>query len=1033
MTRKARAIGCLALLICSGTAARADEERVSFARDIRPILSNKCFLCHGGDEEGRKGGLRLDTEDGARGEADSGGRAIVPGDLDESELIARITSADPIDRMPPEESGKALTSAEIDLLKKWVAQGGDYAAHWAFVPPEAAEPPAVRDESWVRNEIDRFVLARLEKEGLEPNEEAGRETLIRRLGLDLIGLPPTPEEIDAFVADDRPEAYDELVEKLLASPHHGERWGRLWLDAARYADSDGFEKDKPRQAWAYRDWVIKSLNNDLPYDQFIARQIAGDLMPGATQDDVVATGFLRNSMINEEGGVDPEQFRMEAMFDRMDAVGKAVLGLTIQCAQCHTHKYDPITHEDYYKMFAALNNSDEATVAVYSPAEQLARAALFGRIGEIEDDLRHRHPDWPEKMAAWEEKAGENLPAWEVVRPELDTSGGQKHYLLDDGSILAAGYAPTKHTTEFPGRVAGPRTITAARLELLNDPNLPLGGPGRSVEGLFGLTEFKVVVEGVGEVKIAKATADIDPAEAPLKPYYDDRGDKKRVTGPVAYAIDGKDETAWTTDIGPGRSNVPRKAVFVFEKPIEIPEAGAVVTFKLAQNHGGWNSDDNQNYNLGRFRFSVTDAPEPVADPLPSRVREILAKPASERSEEQAAEVFSYYRTTVPEWSAENEEIESLWKGHPAGASQLVLAEKETPRASRMLERGDFLKPGKEVYFGVPDAFNPLPAGCESDPPRLQFAKWLSDEKAPTTARSVVNRVWQAYFGTGLVETSEDLGSQAPAPSHPELLDWLAADFMANGWSLKRLHRQIAGSATYRQSSRATPEKLAIDPANRLLARGARTRVDAEIVRDIALAASGLLDREVGGPSVYPPAPSFLFQPPASYGPKVWDESGGSEKYRRAMYTFRYRSVPYPMLQAFDAPNGDVSCVRRTRSNTPLQALTTLNEPMFLDCARALARLSLVEGGATDRDRLTFAFRRCVGRKPSGAELGVLEGLLSGQAERFESAGADPWALAAEDPKNPPALPDGVTPGRLAAWTAVARVLLNLDETITKE
>jgi mono/diheme cytochrome c family protein len=1024
-------VGVVTFLTVSPATA---QQKVDFQRDIRPILSANCFKCHGPDDKNRREELRLDTRDGAFADR-SGTYPFVPGKPAKSEVYRRITAAHAAKRMPPPKSGKTLTQQQIELIRTWIEQGAAWSDHWAFVAPVRAPQPMLRQAGWVRTPIDAFILARLEKEGLKPAPEADKVTLLRRLSLDLTGLPPTIKEVDAFLADAAADSYEKQVERLLRSPHYGERWGRHWLDAARYADSDGYEKDKARRVWAFRDWVINALNRDLPYDRFIIDQIAGDLLPNPTQDQRVATGFLRNSMINEEGGIDPEQFRMEAMFDRMDAIGKGVLGLTIQCAQCHSHKFDPLTHQEYYRLFAFLNNCHEADMAVYTPQEQLQRSALFRKIHELEAGLQEAQPDWAQKMALWEETVKKGQPAWQVVRPELDASGGQKHYLLDDGSVLAAGYAPTKHTTDFTVKT-DLKDVRAVRLELLNDPNLPLGGPGRSIKGLFALSEFKVdaaPADNPGkkqQMKIAKATADVNPPERELEKIFDDLSKKRRVTGPIENAIDGKNDTAWTIDVGPGRSNVPRKAVFVFEKPLSFP-AGTVLTFKLVQMHGGWNSDDNQNNNLGRFRFSVTDQADAVADPVPVHVRTALGVPREKRSKAQVQAVFSYWRMTVAEWQETNDKIEGLWKQHPEGSSQLVLQPREMPRETHLLERGDFLKPRDAVTPGVPAFLHALPKGAT--PTRLTFARWLADRKSPTTARSAVNRAWQAYFGTGLVSSSEDLGSQAEVPSHPELLDWLAVEFMERGWSLKQLHRLIVTSATYRQSSRATPELLAKDPANRLLARGPRFRVEAEIVRDIALSASGLLNPEIGGPSVFPPAPEFLFQPPVSYGPKVWLREIGKEQYRRAMYTFSYRSVPYPALQTFDAPNGDFSCVRRSRSNTPLQALTTLNEPIFLDCARALALLTLQEGGASDADRLTFAFRRCVARKPSAAESRVLLGLLTRQVQHFSKAGAKPWDLAAADPKKPPKLPEGVTPAQAAAWTALARVLLNLDETITKE
>ena len=1022
----------LAAAASTGTAAA--EDGVDFHRDIRPILSDACFQCHGPDEKQRKADVRLDTKAGAF-ENRGGHFVIVAGKPEESRMIQRITAPDPKKRMPPAKSGKKLTSKQVALIRRWIQQGAKWSEHWAFIPPVRPALPAVKNRQWPRNPIDAFILARLERESLTPAPPADRVTLLRRLSLDLIGLPPTPAEVDAFLADPSANAYEKQVERLLQSPHYGERWGRHWLDAARYADSDGYEKDKSRQVWAYREWVINALNRDLPYNQFVIEQLAGDLLPGATQDQRVATGFLRNSMINEEGGVDPEQFRMEAMFDRMDAIGKSVLGLTIQCAQCHNHKFDPLTQEEYYRMFAFLNNDYEADVAVYTPEEQRKRAEIFRGIRAIEADLQHRDPDWRERMAAWEETVKGDQPDWQVVRPELDASGGQKHYLLADGSVLAQGYAPTKHTTDFTVRTDLP-AITAVRLELLNDPNLPLGGPGRSIKGLFALTEFRVEAAPADnpkqkkQVKIVRATADVNPRERELEPIFNDRTKRRRVTGPIEYAIDGKDQTAWGIDIGPGRSNVPRKAVFVFDKPVSFPK-GAVLTLRLTQNHGGWNSDDNQNNNLGRFRFSITATPNAVADPLPEHVRRILAIPAERRTPAQTAAVFRFWRTTVPEWHDANARIEELWGQHPEGSAQLVLQARQEPRPTHMLKRGDFLKPGKVVGPGVPAFLHPLPE--EASPARLTFARWLADRKSPTTARAIVNRVWQAYFGTGIVSTSEDLGSQSDAPSHPELLDWLSVEFMDRGWSLKSLHRFIVTSTVYRQSSRVTPDLLARDPLNRWLARGPRMRVEAEVVRDIALAASGLLDEKIGGPSVFPPAPAFLFQPPASYGPKIWPEDTGSGRYRRALYTFRYRSVPYPMLQNFDAPNGDFSCVRRVRSNTPLQALTTLNEPLFLECARALALRTVREGGCTEHERLEYAFRRCLARRPTARESAALLTLFDKQLRHYQREDVNPWQLAAEDPKLPPKLPAGVTPPQLAAWTVVARVLLNLDETITNE
>jgi hypothetical protein len=1023
-----------------GPSPAADRPRVDFEHDILPLLKDRCFSCH----DGRKhtSGLRLDVKARALKGGESGKPAVVPGDSAKSELIRRVTSTDEAVAMPFKL--ERLSAAQVQTLREWIDAGaawpdalaGDDPSlrHWAFRPPVRPEIPEVKDGNWPRNPIDAFVLARLEKEGLKPSPEADKTTLIRRVTLDLTGLPPTPEEVDAFLNDPAQEAYEKVVDRLLASPHYGERWGRWWLDAARYADSDGYEKDKPRFVWFYRDWVVNALNRDLPYDKFIVDQLAGDLLPNPTQDDVVATGFLRNSMINEEGGVDPEQFRMDAMFDRMDAIGKGVLGLTIQCAQCHDHKFDPLTQKEYYRLFAFLNNDYEANVTVYTPEEQKKRDELLKQIRDVEDDQRKRTPDWRERMAAWEEKAKTGLPEWTVVQPEVEgeSTGGQKYLPMADGSFLAQGYAPTKHTVRMKAKT-DVKNVTAFRMELLNDPNLPRGGPGRSIYGTAALSEFEVEAEVGGKtekLKFAKATADYNPPEAPLDLIYDDKSGKKRLIGPASFAIDGNDDTAWATDADPGRRNTPHEIVFTLDKPLANPD-GVTLTFLIKQNGGGWNSDDNQNHNLGRFRLSLTAAPGAEADPVPPAVREILAASREKRTPEQDAAVFSYWRTSLPEWANANKHIEDLWKEHPEGATQLALMRRDQPRDTHVLKRGNFLKPGAHVDPGVPAFLNPLPA--DAPPTRLTFAKWLVDRKSPTTARSLVNRVWQMYFGTGIVATSEDLGLQSEAPSHPELLDWLAVEFMDQGWSLKKLHRMIVTSATYRQSSHITPELRERDPDNRLLARGPRLRIEAEAVRDVALAASGLLNPKLGGPPIHPPLPDFLFQPPASYGPKVWNVDKGPDRFRRGIYIFRFRSVPNPVLQTFDSPNGDFACVRRARSDTPLQALLTLNQPDFLECARSLALRTLADGGKTDDDRIVYAFRRCLARKPDGDEMNTLRTLIKKEQARFAAPDAKPWDLAAEDPASPPKLPDGATPAEAAAWTVVARVLLNLDETITKE
>ncbi|MSU20817.1 MAG: DUF1549 domain-containing protein [Pedosphaera sp.] len=1019
----------------------ASIRKADFNKDIQPLFASSCYECHGPKKQ--EGNLRLDQKAAALKGGESG-PAIVPGKSAESLLIHAVAGArEDLKRMP--RKGDPLTSDEIGILRGWIDQGADWPEtsvegrdwkqHWAFKAPVRPAVPSASGEAWGRNSIDNFILARLHKEELKPSPEADRIALLRRLSLDLIGLPPTIVEVDSFLADNSKDAYEKQVERLLNSPHYGERWGRHWLDAARYADSDGYEKDKSRQVWFYRDWVINGLNRDLPYDQFIIEQLAGDLLPNATQDQIAATGFLRNSMINEEGGVDPEQFRMDAMFDRMDAVGKSVLGLTIQCAQCHNHKYDPTTQEEYYRIFAFLNNDHETQRVVYTPADQIRVADIARQIRDLEEGLRHTHPDWAERMAKWEESVQSDQPEWIVLHPTQISEADTRFYPQKDGSLLGLGYAPTKFTFVFRA-TNDLATINAFRLELVTDPNLPCNGPGRSFKGTCALTEFKVEAAGVQNptnkisVKLVKATADYANEERELEPNFYDKSDKRRVTGSVSFAIDEKDDTAWGIDAGPGRRNQDRKAVFNASTNIAFP-GGTILTVSLKNNHGGWNSDDHMNNMVGRFRLSVTGASNAVADPLPTGVRQLLAIPFEKRSPAQVAAIFSHWRAAILEFKQTNDKIEALWKQWPSGSTTLALMAREDPRETRMFKRGDWLKPGKAVTAGVPAFLHQLPENYE--PSRLTFAKWLVDRKSPTTARVFVNRIWQSYFGVGLVSTSEDFGLQSETPSHPELLDWLACEFMDHGWSPKHIHRLIAASASYRQSSSVTPELYAKDQYNRFLARGPRFRVDGEIVRDITLAASGLLTPKIGGPSIFAPAPEYLFMPPASYAPFPWKEETGPDRYRRALYTFRRRSTPFPMLQTFDAPNGDFSCVRRLRSNTPLQALMTLNETVSMECAQGLALRAIEEGGKSDAERITYAFRRALSRPPSVDEAKELLDLLTRQRQRVADGWVNPFELATGKNEKPAKLPPGTTPTQLAAYTVVSRVILNLDETITKE
>jgi hypothetical protein len=1027
-------LGVFAAVVLAGAARGATPKPVDFQREVLPILADRCFNCHGPDAGSRQAGLRLDLRDDALAELESGATAIVPGDHGASEIVVRATSDDPDAVMPPPSIGKPLSADHVETLRRWIDSGAPYEKHWGFVAPVRPAVPVVEGADGLAP-IDAFIRDRLARDGVAPSPRAERATLLRRLSLDLIGLPPTLDELDAFLNDTSDGAYERQVERLLASPHYGERWGRLWLDAARYADSDGYEKDLKRSVWPYRDWVVRALNNDTPYDEFVKLQVAGDLTPGAGDDGVIATGFLRNSTINEEGGADPEQFRVEGNFERIDILGKSVLGLTLNCCQCHDHKYDPFSQTDYFRVFAYLNESEERTVAAYTPKQQAERDAVLAEVSAIEERLKADNPHWERNFHAWLAGLRRESVDWAPVPVRNASDHAQRYRYNDDLSVTSWGYNPPNTTTDFAGEPPL-RRVTAIRVEALRDPLFPMAGPGRSPRGQFAMTQVTVKVipaEGPArDLKIASATADFSADIALIDPSWEDPKDHKhRVIGPIEYAIDDNWTTAWGIDNGPApeRSNVDREAVFVFAEPVELAP-GDKFRFYLQHSHGGYLPDERMANTLGRFRFSVTDAASPVANPVPRSIRSMAGRPIDQWTPSQLADAFRYWRTLQPQWSEANARIDAAWARHPQPATQLVMGAAEEGRLTHRLDRGEFLHKREAVSKGAPTALHPMPEGAPLD--RRALADWLVARDSPTTARSIVNRVWQAYFGTGLVATADDFGTQGERPSHPELLDWLAVEFMGRDWRLKDLHRLIVTSRTYQQTSSVRADLLERDPQNRLLARGPRYRLDGESVRDVALTASGLLNREIGGPPVFPPAPRFLFLPPASYGEKQWPESTGAEARRRALYTFRWRSVPHPVLGVFDTPPGDAPCVRRNRSNTPLQALATLNEPSFLECSRALA-LSMAAMPGDNADRVGLAFRRCTGREPNDAERAVLVTLLEEQEAGFAGDEARAWMLAAKDPARPPMLADGVTPARLAAWTAVSRVLLSLDETITKE
>ncbi len=994
----------------------AANRKIDFVKDIQPIFTQSCLGCHGPKKQEAE--LRWDAKEVAV-KGGEHGAVIVPGKSAESKMIQLVAGLDPENIMP--KKGERLSLHQIGLLRAWIDQGAawpDSASvkivnnrdHWSFKPLVRSALPPVKNNKWIRNPIDHFILANLEKQKLLPSPEADRVTLIRRLSLDLIGLPPTIAEVDDFIADKTTNAYSKVVERLLASPHYGERWGRHWLDAARYADSNGFEKDLPRTIWPYRDWVINAFNSDKPFDQFAIEQLAGDLLPNSTTEQKVATGFLRNSMLNEEGGIDPEQFRIESIIDRVDTVGKSFLGLTINCAQCHNHKYDPISQKEYYQLFAFLNNDDEPTVEVPTKAQVKKRAEILETIARIEDELFEK-PEVAKQMGDWEKRMQEIGREWVVLEPEKFYGGvGTKFAKLRDNSLLATGSSPPISTYSISAKTKL-KGITGFRLEALTDPNLPAYGPGRSDNGNFVLSEFTVEVAPENEssktnrVELQRATAD-----------FAQKG------FPIEAAIDGTttNNIGWAGDGGPGRRNKDRKAVFETKQPVGFDE-GTIITFSLFQTFGS-------QHTIGCFRLSAMTGEHPQADPLAKNLRGVLAIAPEKRTKTQQRELFSAFRLSSPTFADANKRMDEEMDKWPSATSSLVLLQRtEDPRETHIFKRGDFHNPAALVTADVPTVLHPI----AKDQPmnRLAFAKWIADKKNPVTPRVMANRMWQEYFGRGLVTTAEDLGTQGERPSHPELLDWLATELMERNWSMKEMHRLMTGSATYRQSSVITPQLYELDQYNRLLARGPRFRVEAEIIRDIALSASGLLTTKVGGPSVYPPIPDGVLG--LGYGaPMAWNTETNQNRFRRGMYTYWKRSVPYPSMSVFDAPNADFSCPRRLRSNTPLQALTTLNDPVFHEAAQAMAMRVWKEGGKDERARAEYAFRLCVGRKPSAREIQHTLALLDDQKTYFDDRTTAAIKVAANEEKNPPA---DVNLHKVAAWTMVSRVLLNLDETITKE
>jgi hypothetical protein len=1158
-----------------------------FSREVRPILSRYCFKCHGPDDKARKAKLRLDTPEGATKEAKSGAIAVVPGKPEESELCVRIFSTDEDERMPPPEMKKELTAEQKDILKRWIAAGAEYKPHWAFVAPKQVQPPGSA------HPIDAFIGAKLAAAKLEFSPEADRATLLRRVSFDLTGLPPTPGEVDAFTSDAAPGAYERVVDRLLASPQYGERWARKWLDLARYADSNGYEKDRTRDIWPYRDWVVRALNADMPFDEFTIEQIAGDLLPNATCDQLIATGFHRNTMLNEEGGIDPMEFRYHAMTDRVATTGSTWLGLTLGCAQCHTHKYDPIPHREYYQIMAFLDNADEPDLDLPPADAEQKMKEREARAAKLIANLPNR---WPV----------EDTPVtWETPRPvAVESSSGQTSRILEDQSVLfGAGEAPDTDTVTLVYETTAP-IIDRIRLEALTDNSLPWKGPGRTGHGNFVLNEIKISVESKQDREPVKTAVAIAAGKA----------DVEQDGFPIAAAFDGRKDTGWAVHVQGKPLNTLKTAIFKLEEPLktsgptrivvvleqtfgekhvigrprisfgaETPGAGppaerrkqalekkfaawlaeeqaSVVrwtalrpaaaksnlplltvqpdvsvfvsgdisktdTYELTFTgppakitalrleampddrlpaHGpgltyyegpkgdffmgefqamadgqpvkfvratesyarnamgktnpvsallavdgdpqtGWSCAERtgeaheavfipsepitakelsikmmfgRHYacSLGRFRISATtDTREAKASTLPGSLRSLLLLPTLRA--EQRNQLREQFLLSAPELSGATKEIRNLQEP-PSWQTTLVMRERppENPRATFIHNRGEFTQPTDKVEPGVLSALNPLPADAPRN--RLAFARWLVSRENPLTARVVVNRSWAAFFGRGVVKTTEDFGFQGDAPTHPELLDWLAVEFMNHGWSMKKLHRLIVTSATYRQSSKVLPDQTAKDPDNRLLSHFPRTRLEAEMIRDGVLRAANLLSMKMGGPPVKPPQAEGISE--VAYGNPKWEAASGEDRYRRSIYTFVKRTAPFALYNTFDAPTGEACIVRRDVSNTPLQALTLLNDVVFIESSQALGK-RLAELAGSDDDRIREAYRRVLARSPREDELPLLRTFLATQRQRLDAGELVEGSLAGPNATK-----------EAAVWTVLTRALFNLDETVTK-
>ena len=988
---------------------------IDFARDIQPIFAENCTTCHGPDKQ--KAGLNLTNEKSAQTELKSGKRAVVPGNPDDSELTYRLTTDDADDLMPPPDHGKRLKPDQITLIRQWIAEGAPWSRHWAYRPLKQVTPPEVEAGAWIRNEIDRFVLAKLEAHKLQPSPRADRNTLIKRLSYDLIGLPPAPGEVEAFVNDKSSEADNKLVGRLLASRHFGERWGRHWLDKARYADSDGYEKDNPRMnAWRYRDWVINSINADLPFDQFTIEQLAGDLLPNATDLQKLATAFNRQTLTNTEGGTDQEQWRVAAVMDREETLGSVWLGLTVGCARCHNHKYDQFTQKEYYQLFAYFNNGDESSTNIPRSQQALADFAKAKKSHESKAEdlttkITKRNATLKKQLPMLEKSLRDEIAnrksepvkfhSLELLSARTDVSDKVKFTEKDDGSLLVSGENPAIAEYEVNYKT-GLKRITGIRIEVLPDESLAANGPGRTPHGNFVLNEVRIY---------ANANPDFSSKTLQLLKLSNAKATHSQKDWPAENAIDGKggtgkNGTGWAIANEYGK---PNSLDITLAEPLEI-ETGIYLHIVLDQEYGS-------QHTIGRFRITGRTGQNPT-DGIPESIVELLGNNTGKRTPQETESLLTFAQTRDPEairLQANLNKLNSNAPKPPVMSVRVISQRKNNPRTTHILHRGEFKQPREKVFADTIATLPKISNRGEGD--RLDLARWLVNGQNPIVPRVIVNQIWANLFGEGLVRSINDFGVRGDTPTHPALLDWLAGEFVRRKWSRKEMIRLITQSATYQQVSIHRPELAHSDPNNHLLHRQNRFRVEAEIVRDLTLGASGQLSRKIGGESVYPPLPQGVAQ--LSYANNFkWAVSGGEDRYRRGLYTFFKRTSPHPNLITFDCPDSNVTCVKRNISNTPIAALATLNNSVFTDAAKAMAK-RLIKEQNNDAQRITMGFQLCAARKPSTKEVTLFLTLLKKAKAFYRENETEAKAFNGD--------------AEASAWATLTRIFLNLDEFITRE